>query len=169
MTVSFMRNKLVEARPKGEDAVAVYWRLTDDLMDVEMNIDFALPDLEITAADARVRRSVFPQGSDAGESIKKIIGVRIGPGLRKIVRGLLGAGGNIDMIEGILECCNAVILHFTLPGIEASEIYRDAPEETRLAVARESVKANPRLARSCIAFADDSPIMQELNMEGGKS
>jgi hypothetical protein len=169
MTISFLRNKIVEVRHRGEDAIIVYWRLTDDLMDVEMNLTFLLPDLEIIEADARVRRSVFPQGADAGAAVAKVVGVRIGPGLRKIVRGLLGAGGNIDLIEGILECCNAVILDFTLPGVEAGEIYRDAPEEKLIALAQEAVKANPRLARSCVAFADDSPIMKGLNLEGGKS
>jgi hypothetical protein len=169
MTVSFLRNKIVETRHRGEDEIVVYWRLADDLMDVEMNFTFSLPDLEIIEAAARVRRSVFPQGVDAGAAVAKVVGVRIGPGLRKIVRGLLGAGGNIDLIEGILECCNAVILDFTLPGIEAGEIYKNAPEEKRIALAQEMVKANPRLARSCVAFADDSPIMQGLNLEGGKS
>ena len=165
MTVAFMRNKLVEAEPLGEDAVAVHWRLTDDLVDVEMSLTFALPDLEITAAAAEVRRSLFRDGTDAETALGKAVGVRIGPGLRKIVRGLVGGpGGNIDLTEGILECCNAVILHFTLPGIEAGEVYRDAPEEQRIAHMREMVKANPRLPRSCIAFADDSPIMAGLDL-----
>jgi hypothetical protein len=165
MTVAFMRNKLVEARPLGEDAVAVHWRLTDDLVDVEMTLTFALPDLEITEAAAQVKRSVFPDGVDAVAALGKVVGVRIGPGLRKIVRGLMGGpAGNIDVTEGVLECCNAVILHFTLPGIEAGEIYRDAPEEQRIALMREMVKANPRLPRSCIAFADDSPIMAGLDL-----
>lgn len=165
MTVTFMRNKLVEASPVGEDAIAVHWRLTDDLVDFEMNLTFALPDLEITEAAAQVRRSLFRGGLDAGTALGKVVGVRIGPGLRKIVRGLVGGpAGNVDLTEGVLECCNAVILHFTLPGIEAGEIYRDAPEEQRIALMREMVKANPRLPRSCIAFADDSPIMAGLDL-----
>ena len=165
MTVSFMRNKMVEVEPLSEDVLAVYWRLADDLIDVEMKFHFQLPDLEITEAEARVKRSPHREGIDAAAVVKKVIGVRIGPGLRKIVRGLMGGDeGNIDITEGVLECCNAVILHFTLPGIEAGELYRETTDEERIVLMREMLKANPRLIRSCVAFADDSPIMAGVNL-----
>jgi len=165
MTVAFMRTKVVEAEPVADDMVAVSWRLTDDLTAVEMEFMFQLPDLEITEAKARVKRSIYREGVDAAAAVSKVVGVRIGPGLRKIVRGLIGgATGNIDLTEGVLDCCNAVILHFTLPGIEAGEQHRDISDEERIELMREMVKANPRLPRSCIAFADDSPIMAGLNL-----
>ena len=75
-----------------------------------------------------------------------------------------GSTGSIDLTEGVLDCCNAVILHFTLPGIQAGEQYRDITDEERINFMREMVKGNPRLPRSCIAFADDSPIMAGLNL-----
>ena len=165
MTVAFMRNKMVEVEPSAEDMVAVHWRLTDDLTDVEMKFVFQLPDLEITEAQANVKRSLYREGVDAPAAVSKVIGVRVGPGLRKIVRGLMGGStGSIDLTEGVLDCCNAVILHFTLPGIQAGEQYRDITDEERINFMREMVKGNPRLPRSCIAFADDSPIMAGLNL-----
>lgn len=172
MTVAFMRNKVVEVEPRADGGLDVYWRLTDDLMDLEITMTFEVPDLEIVAAGAHVRRSVFGAGIDAGEAIRRVEGVRVGPGLRKIVRGLLGGeAGSIEMTEGVLECCNAVILHFTLPGIQLGELYKDAPEEERLALSKAMIEANPRLLRSCVAFADDSPIVRSLGLareEGGK-
>jgi hypothetical protein len=172
MTIAFMRNKVVEVEPRADGGLDVYWRLSDDLMDLEITMTFEVPDLEIAAAGARVRRSVFDAGIDAGEAIRKVEGVRVGPGLRKIVRGLLGGeAGSVEMTEGVLECCNAVILHFTLPGIQMGEQYKDAPEEEQMAFSRAMIAANPRLLRSCVAFADDSPIVQGLGLakeEGGK-
>jgi hypothetical protein len=165
MTVAFMRNKMVEVEPRPDGGLDVYWRLSDDLMDLEITLTVEVPDLEIVAAGATVRRSVFNAGIDAGEAIRKVEGVRVGPGLRKIVRGLLGGEtGSVEMTEGVLECCNAVILHFTLPSIQAGEQYKDAPEAERLALSRAMFEANPRLLRSCIAFADDSPIVQGLGL-----
>jgi len=168
MTVAFMRNKMVEVEPLPAGDLAVHWRLSDDLIDVEMTLTFQLPDLEIVDAEARVRRSPHREGVRAGEVIRKMIGVRVGGGLRKIVRGLMGSDrGNVDLTEGVLECCNAVILHFTLPGIQEFEKYKYATEEECLAPVRAMLQANPRLYRSCVAFAEDSPIVQGLDLKGG--
>jgi hypothetical protein len=126
-----------------------------------------LPDLEIIAADARVHRGIHRGGIDAGDAVKKIIGVHVGPGLRKIVRSLLGgATGNVDLTEGILECCNAVILHFTLPAIRMGEGLKDLLLDEQMEMARFMLKSNPRLLRSCVAFADDSPIVMGLRACG---
>ena len=165
MTVAFMRSKVVEVEPRSEGDLDVYWRLSDDLMDLEITLTVEVPELEIVSAGAKVRRSVFSSGIDVGEAVRKVEGVRVGPGLRKIVRGLLGGeGGSVELTEGVLECCNAVILHFTLPNIQAGEQYRDISEEERIALSRAMFEANPRLLRSCIAFADDSPIVQGLGL-----
>ncbi|NPU84316.1 MAG: DUF2889 domain-containing protein [Syntrophaceae bacterium] len=170
MTVAFMRNKMVEVEPLPTGNLAVYWRLSDDLIDVDMTLTFQLPDLEIVDAAAHVRRSPHREGVKAGEVIRKMIGVRVGGGLRKIVRGLMGGdGGNIDLTEGVLECCNAVILNFTLPGIQEFEKYTYTTEEERLAPVRAMLQANPRLYRSCVAFAEDSPIVRGLDLKGGVS
>ncbi len=36
--------------------------------------------------------------------------------------------------------------------------------EEKMANLREMIKNNPRLVRSCVAFQDDSPIMQGLDL-----
>lgn len=117
----------------------------------------------IISADARFERYVPPSCKNASENIKKVEGIGIGGGLRKIVTGILGGPDGCSLlVDAVLESCNAVILHFTRPGIEFGESITD-PDE-KLAVLRENVKSNPRLIRSCISFQDDSPIMKELNI-----
>ncbi len=87
MTVAFMRNKMVEVEPLPTGNLAVHWRLSDDLIDVDMTLTFQLPDLEIVDAAANVRRSPHREGVRAGEIIRKMVGVR---GRRRLCARLSG-------------------------------------------------------------------------------
>lgn len=163
MTIKFLRSKIVEVEPKPDGSLAVSWRLTDDLLKAEVELTVQPPELEILEASAKLERFLPQGGQDAADIIEKIEGVSIGQGLRKIVRGLVGGPDGCPLLaEAVLECCNAVILHFTRPGIELGEGITD-PDE-RLAGIRAMVQTNPRLVRSCISFQDDSPIMKGLNL-----
>ncbi|MBW2431870.1 MAG: DUF2889 domain-containing protein [Deltaproteobacteria bacterium] len=160
MTIRFLRNKVVEVEPQPDGSLAVSWQLTDDLLKAEINIKVQPPDLEIVAAEAQLSRLVPRAWSSAPVLIKKIEGVRIGAGLRKIVQGLLGGPkGCPVLVQAVLESSNAVILHFTRPGLQAGERLAD---EDKLNFLRDMIKNNPRLVRSCVAFQDDSPIMQGI-------
>ncbi len=160
MTIRFVRNKVVEVTPMPDGSIAVSWRLTDDLLKAEVNLKVQPPDLEIVAAQAILDRLVPKAWSTAPELVKKIEGVRVGAGLRKILQGLLGGpNGCSVLVHAVLERANAVILHFTRPVVQVGEHLEG---EEKLANLREMVKNNPRLVRSCVAFQDDSPIMQDL-------
>ena len=161
MTIRFLRNKVVEVTPLSDGSLAVSWRLTDDLLKAEINLRVQPPDLEIVQAEAALDRLVPKAWSTAPKLIKKIEGVRVGAGLRKIVQGLLGGPNGCSVLaHAVLESANAVILHFTRPVIQVGERLEG---EEKLANLREMIKNNPRLVRSCVAFQDDSPIMQELD------
>jgi hypothetical protein len=43
---------------------------------------------------------------------------------------------------------------------------KDLPLDEQMEMARLMLKYNPRLLRSCVAFADDSPIVRGLNAKG---
>lgn len=161
MTLKFLRNKSVEVEPlKGGDLRVIY-RLTDDLWKIDVQLTVQPPELEIVEAEAVSERFPPRNCTSISELIKKVEGVCIGPGLRKIVRGLLeGPDGCAALADAVLECCNAVILHFTRPGIELGEQITDPVQ--KLSAVRAMVQANPRLVRSCIAFQDDSPIMKGM-------
>ena len=162
MTIRFLRNKVVEVQPLSDGSLAVSWRLTDDLLEAEVGLRVQPPDLEILEAEARLERLPLKAWSSAPELIKKVEGVRVGPGLRKIVAGLLGGPEGCSLlVHAVLEASNAVILHFTRPGIQAGD---GLEGEVMIAATREMLKTNPRLVRSCVAFQDDSPIMQGLDL-----
>jgi hypothetical protein len=160
MSIRFLRNKVVEVEPQKDGSIAVSWRLTDDLLAAEVKIRVQLPDLEIVEATAALDRLVPSAWSAAPQLIKKMEGVRIGAGLRKIVQGLLGGAQGCSVLEqAVLESANAVILHFTRPGLQVGELLDD---EGKLSFLRDMIKNNPRLVRSCVAFQDDSPIMKGI-------
>ena len=103
-----------------------------------------------------------PAWQTAFELIKKVEGVRIGSGLRKIVQGILGGPTGCSLlVHAVLESSNAVILNFTRLVLQPSEKLEG---EEKLASVREMVKANPRMVRSCVAFQDDSLIMKGLDL-----
>ena len=161
MTIRFLRNKVVEVTPLPDGSLAVSWRQTDDLLKAEVYLKVQPPDLEILEAEAELDRLVPRTWSTASELIKKIEGVRVGAGLRKIVQGLLGGpNGCSVLVDAVLDSANAVILHFTRPVVQMGESLEG---EEKLDSLREMIKNNPRLVRSCVAFQDDSPIMQELD------
>ncbi len=160
MTLQFLRNKVIEVEPLPDGSLRVSWRLTDDLLKAEVQLIVQPPDLEIMEAEARLERYPPLSCREASNLIKKVEGVSIGSGLRKILAGLLPECSLL--LDAVLESSNAVILHFTRPGIEAGEAVTD-PDE-KLKGLRERLKTNPRLVRSCISFQDDSPIMQGLNL-----
>jgi len=134
----------------------------DSLIEAEIQMKVRLPDLEIIDVEARMKRFPHLECIQAQGLIQKGVGVRVGSGLHKIIQGLMGGPhGCAELTEGVLECCNAVILHFTVPQIQAIE---KGSEEERKKGFQTMLKYNPRLVRSCIAFAEDSPIMEGLNL-----
>ena len=160
MILRFLRNKVVEVEPREDGVIAVSWRLTDDLMTAEIDLRVQLPDLEIVTAEARLGRLVPKSWATALGLIKKIEGVRVGAGLRKIVQGLLGGPQGCPVLaQAVVESANALILNFTRPVVQAGEHLGD---DEKLIFLKEMVKNNPRLVRSCVAFQDDSPIMRGL-------
>lgn len=163
MIQRFLRNKVVEVEPRPDGTLEVSWRLTDDLLKAEVRVVVQLPDMEILEADADLGRFLPQGGENASELIKKIEGINIGGGLRKIVAGLLGGPeGCPILVNAVLESANAVILHFTRPGLHLSEAITD-PKEKKEGF-QLMLQSNPRLVRSCIAFQDDSPLMEGLNL-----
>jgi DUF2889 family protein len=163
MTIKFFRNKLVEVEPLSPTELVVSWRLTDDLLKLDVTLKVQIPEMEILEADAEVGRMPPENCKDAAEKIKMIEGITIGGGLRKIVRGILGGEDGCSLlVDAVLESANAVILHFTRPGIQIMESLTD-PQQ-RLEGFQAMLKSNPKLVRSCISFQDDSPLMKGLNL-----
>ena len=88
----FSRNRCTSVEKEGEDLIRSTCRLQDTLYDAVVEILVKLPDLEITDVKGRVARSPLEVDPDTLKGLEKVIGVRIGPGVLKIIRGLVGPG-----------------------------------------------------------------------------
>ncbi|MDY6880044.1 MAG: DUF2889 domain-containing protein [Desulfatiglans sp.] len=158
MILDFMRNKIVEVEPLPDGSLNVFWKLRDSLMDIEVILKVKPPDLEIVEAEADLRRMPHQECSAALELIKKSTGIRVGAGLRKIADGLLGGPQGCKVLtQAVLESANAVILHFTRPNLKPNDY---AGPDQKIEGSRAMVKANPRMAGSCVVFGENSPVMK---------
>ena len=158
MILDFYRNKVVEVEPLPDGALAVHWRLKDSLMEAVVELKIVPPDLTITEANASLKRAVHEECRAAREMIQKVVGIRIGAGLRKIVRGTLGEQDGCRVLTAaVLESANAVILHFTRLTLQPGD---ELSDEEKLEGAKATLKSNPRMAGSCVVFAEGSPVMQ---------
>ena len=90
MILDFIRNKIVEVEPLSDGSLAVYWRLKDSLLEAEVELRVQPPDLVIAEAKAQMKRRPQKACLSSPGFMEKMKGLRIGPGLRKIVGGLLG-------------------------------------------------------------------------------
>jgi hypothetical protein len=57
----------------------------------------------------------------------------------------------------VLESANAVILHFTRYTLQPGDGVSD---EEKIKGAKAILKSNPRMAGSCVVYAEGSPVMQ---------
>ncbi|MGQ9857918.1 MAG: DUF2889 domain-containing protein [Thermodesulfobacteriota bacterium] len=160
MILSFMRTKVVDVSLGEGGSVRVRWHVSDTWLEALLELEFGVPDLEILEVTGQIQRAPYQECQRAGELLPKILGVRVGPGLRKIVGGLLGGeAGCTELAEGVLEACNALIIHFTVPRLRVIE---EGQEDEKVERLREMLRLNPRLRGSCVAFRDGSPLVEGL-------
>lgn len=152
----FSRNRSTGVEHAEDGSVKARCRLQDSLMDAFVEIKVKLPDLELMDVRAEVHRSAEEIPPGATESLRKAIGTRIGPGLLKIMKGLVGNREDLrELLNMLDECCQGVILSFT------KDALAEAPEDREKAADyyTKLVKDNVRLYDSCIAFVPGSPLV----------
>jgi hypothetical protein len=131
-------------------------------MEAWVEITVQLPDLEIIDVASQVRRSHLQECRDAGDALRKVIGVRIGPGVLKIIKGLVGERTHCGQLAFMVEeCCHGVILSFTKDGLVRNPRPQD-PEELKAFYAG-LVKENIRLYNRCAAFAPGSSLVEGID------
>jgi hypothetical protein len=157
----FSRNRCTSVEQIDEQTMRSCCRIQDPLMDARVEIQVKLPDLEIAAASGKIQRSAEGSHTDISvEPLRKAVGIRIGPGLKKILKGMLGKSAiHKQLIFMLEECCGAVILTFT------KEVLFSAPKDKvgEREFFENLVRSNPRLYNSCAAFAPGSPLMEKLD------
>ena len=162
----FSRNRCTSVEQIDENTMRSSCHLQDSLMDALVEIAVKLPDLEITGIKAGVRRSrmgVDPEGINA---LQKAVGVRVGPGMLKIIKGLIGGEGDLQELAFMVEeCCHGVILSFTKEELLKTPQEEEAAREHFAGLVRENI----RLYNRCAAFAAGSSFVEGIEPPKGMS
>jgi hypothetical protein len=164
--LDFRMNSLVTVEPQGQGLWSIRSRYDDNLFSAEIVLDVKLPALDIRRADLEIKRDVLGLTPDLSAAAEKLVGVRVGQGMTKIVRGVVcGPKGSDRVAELVLEAMEMLINALTAPELRKAALaggteLRDAHDGPRVylndVVISESaalaMAANPRLKDSCIAF-----------------
>jgi hypothetical protein len=158
----YSRNRCTSVEQMDDHTLRSTCRLQDTLMEAHVEILVKAPDLEIIHVKGEIVRSARGGRVDASEDLRKVIGSRVGPGINKIIRGLLGDSPYAEPLSFLLdECCNGIILTFT------RDVLLHAPKDRmgEKAFFTGMVKSNPRMYNSCAALSADSPLMEGLDLD----
>jgi hypothetical protein len=129
------------------------------LTDAFVEIIVRLPDLEITGARSQVLRSHQEECLKQAECLEKVVGVRIGPGMLEIIKGLMGKTAVCSQLTFMVEeCCHGVILSLTKDVLSAAPKDKEGVK----GFFRDMVKGNTRLYNRCAAFAPGSPLVEGI-------
>ena len=156
---SFSRNRCTSVEQIDDQTLRSSCRLQDTLTDAVVEVQIKLPDLEIIDADSEIRRSYRKACLNASEALQKVVGVRIGSGMLKIIEGLLAEVTECKELAFMVEeCCQAVIIYFTKGTL------KDIPENPRekKKYFAKMLKENTRLYNRCAAFAPGSSIIDDM-------
>ena len=155
----FSRNRCTSVEQIDDETLRSSCRLQDTMTEAYVEIKVKLPDLEITAAGGEFRRTLRDECRQPSKALQKVLGVRIGSGMLKIIKGLIGEESECSQLAFMVEeCCHGVILAFT------KDTLMQAPDDLELTADyyKEMVRKNIRLYNRCAAFAPGSSMVEGI-------
>ena len=163
MVLSYTRNKYATTMDLEDGSLLVRATLEDSFFAGTVEMEVNVPDLEIASIKGEIKRAFNEECQEAIPLLQEAAGLRIGSGINKTISDLVGGSeGCPKLADLILECIDEVILRFTLPTIKETQ---SIDEQERIKGTREMLRQNPGLLGSCIAFAEDSPLLKGLELE----
>jgi len=156
----YTRCKHAQAVDLEDGSVLTRAIIEDTYVSAQVQVVFQVPDMEIVSVKGDISRSFHDQCHGAVSRLEQVKGLFVGPGIIKSVNGLVGGpSGCPRLADLVLECCDQVIMRFTLGPL--SEIVSNKGEDL-IQAHREFLRKNPRMVGSCIAFAKDGPLARGL-------
>ena len=159
--ISFSRSRCTTVEQSSEGIMTCTCRVTDNLLDARVQIQAALPDLEIMAVNSRIDHCRLKGMATAEDRLQNLLGVRVGPGMLKIIEGLMGDDpACVELAYMAEECCHGAILTLT------KETLKKAPLEPADShdFFSKMVQKNKRLHNRCAAFADGSSLLEGVEI-----
>ena len=163
MYLSYARNKHASVQEQPDGSIMARAIVEEDFFAARVEISVSVPGLEIVAINASIDRCFNEECRRVAILTEGIAGLRVGPGIIKLVNQTTGGvGGCPRLADLILECCDQVILRFTLDPLKQ---ILDQQGQEMIDAYKVFLSSNPRLLNSCIAFAEGSPLREGLNVD----
>lgn len=163
MILSYVRNKHATAADRPDGTLLARATVEETSFAAGVEVVVALPGLEITSVEAAVGRCFSGRCREAAAQAGKAVGLRVGAGIIKLVNAEVGGpGGCPRLADLILECCEQVILRFT---VEPLRTILEKKGQDMIEAYKEFLVQNPRLVDSCIAFSAGSPLGEGVEIE----
>jgi len=159
--LTFTRTKHVGVERPAKDKAIAHGFLDDYTYSMEIDVEFSLPEYEITTIHGRMKRYTTPECPKADDVLQKAVGMRIGPGLSDAVKKQIGRAGCRHYATLLLECCRSVVaasIVFARQDLENEGLPTDDD-----AVRRRMLEMLPDLRNSCLAYSDESPLMKRIS------
>jgi len=157
----YSRNRSTIVEQRDDETLVSTCTLQDTLTEAFVRIHIRFPELKILQAEGKFNRSGRDECVHVAEALEKIKGVRIGAGMKKIIRGLTGEVTACQELPLLIEeACHGVILAFTKDALALAP--KGVTPSTQFF--KKMVQENIRLYNRCAAFAPPSPLVEGLDL-----
>ncbi|MDY6911103.1 MAG: DUF2889 domain-containing protein [Chloroflexota bacterium] len=162
MALEYIRNKHASTIELDGESILARTNIEDTFFAATIEMTVQLPDLEVISITGEIKRAFHEECQGAVPLLQEAIGLRVGPGIPKAVNSLIGGKkGCPKMADLVLECCDEVILRFTLDPLKRLQAMSEDEWEEGM---KEFMQQNPRLMGSCIAFSEESPLRKKFGL-----
>ncbi|MBN2333701.1 MAG: hypothetical protein JXO49_09540 [Deltaproteobacteria bacterium] len=162
----FSMNRNTSVEKINDQMLESVCRLTDTVTNAEIRIRVKMPDLEISAIDGFFHHTYFEPVDNLQARLQHVVGTRVGAGMLKIIKGLIGSDDNLEQVVYMVEeCCHGIILSLT------RKVLLKAPDDEpgKVRFYSDMVQNSIRLYDRCAAFAKGGPLVRELEAAAEKT
>jgi hypothetical protein len=152
VVANFSRMKHIGIERPAKDKAIAHGFLDDHIYSMELDVEFTLPQYEITRISGKMKRFTTPECPKADEILQKAVGMRIEPGFRDKIKKQIGRAGCRHYATLLLECCDALVsasLGFARQDLEDEGLPFDND-----AVRARLLQMLPSLKDSCVAYSN---------------
>ena len=158
--LKFTRTKYVGVERPAKDKVVAHGSLNDYIYGMDLDVEFSLPQYEITKITGRMRRYTTPECPKGDALLQEAVGMRIEPVVTNKIKKQIGRAGCRHYATLLLECCHAVISAST--GFARQDLEDEGLPADDDAVRRRLLEMVPSMRNSCMVYDEQSPLMQRL-------
>lgn len=153
----FSMNRSTSVHKSEGNRLVSVCKLRDLFTDAEVRLTVQMPDLAICRAQGYFNHAWQEPIPDLEGLLQNLIHVRVGAGMLKIIKGLLGESDQVHQLTYMVEeACHGVILSLT------RNVLLKAPDDEagKIVFYSAMVEKSIRLYDRCAAFAKGGPLVK---------